>query len=209
MLIPLSQILAYLCHNCHVNTARAFATELRRTMPGGGAPGMAPGTGGHMTTGFESGYGMRPMERDLVTGQAFIAPPASNDASLLSPVVVGTPIEEVATITARSPSAVPSVAQLKDSDGDDIMSPPPHEQNEDEILPSLDYILVEPDVGETMLDNLSAPLHAAPSIVPPEDIQPESIREVNSIECLIKQFDSEAFLEEVSRRKCAQMWCSP
>jgi len=154
-------------------------------------------------TGFEAGYGSRPIDRDLVTGAAFISRAASGDASP-SPVVVDTPIEGAETTTTRSPSVVPSVAQLKDSDGDDIMSPPPHEQNEDEILVSFEHILAEPDVEEVpMFDPPSGP-DDAPKIIQPEDIEPESAelaREVNSIESLIKKFNDEAFLEEMSRRK--------
>lgn len=162
-----------------------------------------------MMTGFESGYGVRPMERDLVTGIAFITPLDSSGTSLTSPAAIDTSIVEVASTTACSPSVVPSIAQLKDSDGDDIMSPPPHEQNEAEILPSFDPILVEPDAGEPMPGLLSAPLNAAPSIILPEDAQPEPPKGASSIEPLIKQFDSGAFLEEVSRRKSTQCGAAP
>ena len=174
-------------------------------MPGGGTPGATPGTGGHMTTGFESGYGTRPVDRDTLTGAATFAPRvASSEASIPSPVVVGTPIEETAPATARSPSSVPSVAQLKDSDGDDIMSPPPHEGNEDGTPVSFGHILAEPDDVEIlMLDHTDVPLEDVPLIIQPEDIRPEPIREVDSIETLIKKFDDVAFLEEVTRRKSA------
>ena len=157
-----------------------------------------------MMTGFEAGYGSRPIDRDLVTGAAFISRAASSHASP-PPVVVDTPIEQAGATTTRSPSVVPSVAQLKDSDGDDIMSPPPHEQNEDAILVSFEHILAEPDVEEVpMLDPPSGPPDDAPEIIQPEDIEPESAepaREVNSIEYLIKRFDDGTFLEDMSRRK--------
>ncbi|KAF8307451.1 hypothetical protein DL93DRAFT_2064872 [Clavulina sp. PMI_390] len=55
------QILAYLRHNCHVNTARAFAEQLQHMQTSSYTSGSSDGV--KMITGLESGFGTRAIDQ--------------------------------------------------------------------------------------------------------------------------------------------------
>lgn len=161
-------------------------------------------TGLRMITGLESGYGSRAIDRDLSAGDSLVAPAASSDVSLLSHA-------EHASLSnsreiSRPPSVIPSPTNLKDSDGDDIMSPPPHDAQEADVAPILSepIVLVEeiepnPDVEMTVKVDF------APIVAPPESAGEGSwtdiVFEGGSVDSALKELEGEEVLKEVARRK--------
>ncbi|KAF9520487.1 hypothetical protein BS47DRAFT_635767 [Hydnum rufescens UP504] len=120
-------VLEYLCHQCYVNTAQAFSQDSKRISYDDESS----------SSGLETGYGRRPIDRDLLTD----APPIRADQATVDALStpIGIPQERPTPYfysDAREKSnlddyasSVPAASSLKDADGDDVMSPPPDEHS--------------------------------------------------------------------------------
>lgn len=156
-----------------------------------------------MITGLESGYGSRAIDRDLSSGDSLVVPPASSDVSLLSHA-------EHASLSnsleiSRPPSVIPSPTQLKDSDGDDIMSPPHDAQDNDEA-PTLSQSIVMAEEIEPSADvEMMVKVDFTPIVGLPESAGEGSwtdiVFEGGSVDSALKDLESEEVLKEVARRK--------
>lgn len=94
--------------------------------------GLGPWSTGGLSTGFESGFGSRLVDRDIYTGQATAPPEELFAASSLRPDTGPSNAGGEATTeggeidpTRSSSAAVSDASQLKDADGDDVMTPAP------------------------------------------------------------------------------------
>jgi hypothetical protein len=127
LLIPPKRrlVLEYLCHQCYVNTARAFSQDSKRISYDDESS----------SSGFETGYGRRPIDRDLLTDAPLIREDQTTVDAVSTPIGIPqerpTPyfysdVQEKSNLDDYA-SSVQAASSLRDADGDDVMSPPPDE----------------------------------------------------------------------------------
>ncbi|KAF8328652.1 uncharacterized protein EI90DRAFT_3114314 [Cantharellus anzutake] len=136
-------VLSYLCQQCHANTARAFMRDFRRFACDD------PDGSNSTSDGMEFGYGKRPVDRDLKTGNVLPHPEVSRASppptrpshphSIQSiDDVASAPTEETQTVdmdTIAIPTSdirttlenLSEAPRLKEQDIDEVMTPPPGE----------------------------------------------------------------------------------
>lgn len=157
-----------------------------------------------MVTGLESGYGTRPIDRDLLTTTPSIPPLASSDASHIFYNTDDATAPGSREIT-RPPSVIPSPSQLKDSDGDDVMSPPPHDTEDDPIAPTLSQAITMTEAPELTKDEdmlqLDPAAETSPLKIADEESWTDMVFEGGSINSALKEVESEDALQDVIRRR--------
>lgn len=163
-----------------------------------------------MKTGLETGYGTRAVDRDLNLFTGTGTPlDASSDATgtHLSKTDAGS--EPILVDLVPDTPAAPPPTILKDSDGDEVMNPPSHESDSDDLDPlsSMSKSIV---MGEAPNSNLEEEMFIVDAETgPAEDFEvieepsaePSAIDEEDDEPPVLTGLESEENFQDVSRRK--------